>query len=128
MPNRLETAIAHQLHTIVGWFSRQRERAIDREEARRIAEDLGMSVDDLMELARAPADQTALMTRMLELHGLDREDLETRYAALLREMALGCGRCANKDTCRHDLDTGAARTTFDGFCSNAETIHGLKQA
>lgn len=128
MPNTLETVIAQQIHAVTSWFARQREQMLDRDEARRIAEDLGISVDELLHLGSGPETESALMTRMLDLHGLDREVLEAKYGAVLRDMALGCSRCANKAECRHDLDSGAARTTFDAFCSNAETIRSFVES
>ena len=115
----------HPIRALMDWFSRRRDTLLDQMEARRIAEDLGISVDDLMRLSQEPNDQADLMTRMMNLHGLDRDKLEDQYGAVVRDMAMTCGRCGNKAECRHDLATGQALESFDEFCANAEVIRSF---
>ena len=47
----------HPIRALMDWFSRRRDTLLDQMEARRIAEDLGISVDDLM---RHPTDQPTI--------------------------------------------------------------------
>ena len=118
------TALAnlHPVQALKDWFARRHEAALDAEEARRIASDLGISVEDLTRMSHDSADETALMTQMLAMHGLDRAKLEQAFGAVMRDMAVTCSRCGNKAECRHDLATGEAIESFDDFCANAEVI------
>lgn len=115
----------HPLRALMDWFSRRRDAALDGDDARQIASDLGISVEDLIRLSNASADEATLMTRMMTLHGLDRAKLEAKYGAMVRDMAAACGRCGNKAECRHDLATGEALETFEGLCANAEVIRSF---
>lgn len=122
-------ALPTALAALLGWF---RSRAaldlagLDREEARRIATDLNVSVDDLLKLAGQSADEAALMTRMMAAHGLDRAAIEQAYPAVCRQMAVTCASCDCKRQCAADLDAGTAAHSAPFYCPNSEPIAAFR--
>lgn len=113
----------HPFRTLLDWFRRNRDeaalQAMDAEEMRRLSSDLNIQPDDLVMLTRQSPDEATLMTRMMALHGIDRDELERLYAATVRDMAAGCAHCTSKAQCQHDLDSGADAATCDAYCVNA---------
>lgn len=118
------------LAALLAWFRRtcaaSEIDALGAEEMRQVAQDLRISVGDLRQLATAGDGEAELMRRMLALHGLDIAGLEQELPFVLRDMALTCARCSEKERCRHDLDHGAGAAEADAYCPNAGVMAALQ--
>lgn len=115
---------------LADWFRRQRMvnelAALDPGEAARLADDLKISVDDLVEAASQSEDEIALMHRMMVLHGIDPEKVAAEMPGVMREMAVTCAKCACKGDCQYDLDHGITAAEADEFCPNADMMNALE--
>lgn len=117
---------------LVDWYHRQRLvqefSALDRGEAARIADDLKISVDDLVTAASQSDDEIALMDRMMALHGLNAEAVKASQPGVVRDMAVTCAKCTCKGECRYDLDHGVTAAEADVYCPNSDTMTALAHA
>ncbi|MGL4323347.1 MAG: DUF6455 family protein [Beijerinckiaceae bacterium] len=114
---------------LIEWYRRQRMvnelAGLDPGEAGRLADDLKVSVDDLVVAAGQSEDEMALMNRMMALHGIDRAKVEADMPAVIREMTVTCARCGHKGECQYDLDHGGTAEDADAYCLNAGTMQAL---
>jgi uncharacterized protein YjiS (DUF1127 family) len=101
---------------------REREREIARLTPQDIA-DLGLSRQDVLALARMPAEQVARMEEMARLHGVDPESLDA-HRDLRIAVALTCAQCGENSRCRRAIEDGLLAEEA-GFCPNHETYRTL---
>jgi hypothetical protein len=109
------------------WWSRRDELAtIDRCELQRIAGDLGMSADELKELAaRGPHAADELRERV-HLLGITTTDVERVAHGLTWDLQRVCAHCNQKEKCRTDLARGPNVTSWAGYCPNASALTAIK--
>ncbi len=96
-------------------------------EAARLAQDFGMPVSELRDIARKGPGAADELLVMLRAHGLDPEVLDRLQPAVMADLRHHCCLCDNKRECRSDLASGRAVETYEDFCSNAETLDALKK-
>ena len=81
------------------------------------AADIGLSLSDLAEQARARPGVREQMLRMAARYGLSERDVnDTRWAAV--DIARTCARCGSANVCLRYLD-GKPTTFVDSDCPNA---------
>jgi hypothetical protein len=119
------------LDAIADWITRYRKtRAAhdeiarcDAEEVERIAQDIGISRQDLASLATRGPNSAALLERMLRALGVDAEAHDN--PAVLHDLQRLCVACDRKQQCIHELASGGAAEHFRQFCPNAYTLDAL---
>jgi len=106
-----------------GWLQGANPRLSDTD-LEMIANDLGVTQADLLDvLPRAP-DSSLLMDRMMAARGLNPDQVRGSSSALVRDLELTCTRCNAKRRCERDLKAGAAEHCHE-YCGNAEMFDGM---
>ena len=126
-------AVEAVIDMIADWVTRYRRATQDRkelrecgaEDVRRIARELGISHDDLYELAGNGPNSADLVHRMLPALGVDLKALALSDALVLHDLERLCVVCRNKGRCRHELEQGTAADNYRAFCPNAVTLDAL---
>ncbi len=130
----LETALRRNtfITSVIRWWRERRLAGagfdldgIDDHELARLAADLSVTRDDLVALVEAGPVAGRLMERMLAAHDLAEADLRRREPDLIRDMAVLCARCEEKDRCARELDHGTAAAHAPAFCPNAPSLRAL---
>ena len=94
----------------------------DGSEVARIAQDLGILVDDLRVLASRDKTAADLLDRRLEALRLDPTSIDP---ALMRDLQRCCSSCDSKQLCAHELEDQPRAASWPKYCPNEETIASL---
>ena len=99
---------------------------VSSEEMARMAQDLGLSVNDLTRLSERDDDATLLLYSRLQRLGLSKADID--QAGFRRDLERTCGLCPDKDICQHDLDMRAEGEEWKVYCPNRHSLEQLQAA
>ena len=114
---------------IRNWFAGEFRRAeldrIDESELGRIAQDVGLSVGELGEVARLGPNAADLLPRRMQAVGLDVEAIARKEPSTLRDMQRLCAQCERHGRCEHDLNADPADPSWQSYCPNATTLRAL---
>ena len=121
------------LGAIAHWVSNYRKaRAAQAElakcgtdEVARIAHDLGVSSEELYNLAGKSADSADLLQKMLVALGVDPKALAHDDPTVMHDLQRLCVMCGHKQQCAHEFDVGTAAENYRKFCPNAYTLDAL---
>jgi hypothetical protein len=124
------------LYAVAGWIDKFRmmNRIRDElgkcspEEARQIAKDLGIAVEDLRRLVRKGSVAADALPKMLSALSVDARALEDADPAVMRDLQRTCVFCDHKSLCQRELAEGTAAQHFRRFCPNAHTFDALFKA
>jgi hypothetical protein len=94
-------------------------------ELSRMAQDVGLSVSELMAIARANPGPRDLLPRRLQLLGVDPGYARSAHTMAYRDMERTCAMCRAWRLCACDLARGNAQAGMDTYCLNAEAIDAL---
>jgi len=100
--------------------------ALGHDQFDRMAHDLGMSADDLQEIAMSGAHASDEAPHMMEALGLDPEAVQHDQRAVYLDVLRNCSHCDAKRRCDHDLTSGQAAAHFEEYCLNAYTLNALR--
>jgi hypothetical protein len=102
------------------WWRRRSELdAVRPEELERLAQDVGITAQELRELvARGPHASDLLYERMRAL-GLCKQDVERVALGLMRHLVRTCALCNEKGVCQRDLAERPDDRAWEGYCPNA---------
>lgn len=92
-------------------------------EVARIAEDLGVSANELRMLATSDKGAADLLNR--RLHSL-RIDPTSVDPAVMRDLQLHCALCDSKKLCEHELEDKPTVARWPKYCPNEQTIETAK--
>ena len=98
------------------------------DEARRIAQDIGVSVSDLRTLTRHGSDAADLLLRRMSVLHIDPAELARTEPTVFRDLQRLCTMCKSKGRCIRDLDNRAADPAWEewrDYCPNATTLSML---
>ena len=93
-------------------------------ELARVAQDLGITADDLRALASRDKTAADLLRRRLETLRIDPRVIDP---ALMRDLQRCCSMCDSKQLCVHELEDKPKEATWPQYCPNEETIAALSQ-
>jgi hypothetical protein len=117
-----------RLNAFTQWLKRRRESAelgaLDVEERKRVAHDLGVSAADLDHLVRHSHDPVE-MGHMLAAIGVDEAALRRAQPLLMRDLERTCSLCTTVALCRHEIASGTAGVSYAYFCPNASELKAL---
>ncbi len=91
-----------------------------------IARDIGLSENDLYDLAAKGGHASDQAPEMMRALGLDPNELEHTEHAAFADILVTCARCHEKRHCTHDLKSGASAAHFEEYCLNANTLNALR--
>ena len=111
------------------WLKHHRDRTemefLGRGEFQRLARDLAISPAELDHLVDASHD-APMLSRMLDALDIDQSKLREIRPALLRSLERVCSQCDELRECRRAIDHRSARSTYQQFCPNSETLRELR--
>lgn len=121
------------LNAIADWIKRYRYAIGLRgeladcgpEEVKSMARDIGVSPDQLRELASKGPNAANLLQKMLLALHVDPKALADIDPRTMHDLQRLCITCSHKKQCKHELAAGTAATTFREFCPNAITLDAL---
>lgn len=136
MPNRdtpKHATIDSVVDAIAGWISKYRwtlgdNVGLDRcgpSEVKQIAKELGLSTDELKNIAAKGPGAADLLRRMLLALDVDPGAVMKAGPAAMRDLQRLCAACHHKSRCQHELAAGTAAAHFHEFCPNAYTLDAL---
>lgn len=126
-----EMDVSHPvLHRMMEWVKAHLSQGgefamMDGHELDRMAADLGIQREELLEFSAQGTEAHDLMERMLAAHHVNLEGWRRREPATIRDMEVQCSRCGSKDRCATDLDRHEAVEHCAQYCPNAESIVSL---
>jgi hypothetical protein len=105
---------------------RQRLDACDENEIASIARDVGLSPNDLRQMAKLGPDAAKLLLdRMAVLH-LDADALAKSDPSTMRDLQRLCSSCVSKKQCQRDLLLVPDDPMWRHYCPNAGTLDALQ--
>lgn len=121
--------IGNIVHWFRDWSNRSARfselESCGKEEAARIAQDVGVSLSELCTLAsKSPNAADLLYLRMEALH-IDKDEIARSEPGLLRDLQRLCTTCGHHKRCARDLAEGATNSAWRAYCPNAWTLHRL---
>jgi hypothetical protein len=95
------------------------------DDGERLLEQLRLCNGDIRKLVADRPREAALLYRMLEVLGIEADEIE---AFVLRDLERVCAGCGAKGECRHDLDHGVAAETWQGYCENRLNLDAIRKS
>ena len=108
------------------WQAQDNELArMDSAELSRIAQDCGMTSDDLMSLASKGPQAADLLYERMAFLGLSRADVERAAQRLMKDLQKTCSVCDEKQGCKSDLASKPDDKGWKSYCPNAISLESL---
>jgi hypothetical protein len=95
---------------------------LDGQEKTRIANELGISGDELRILASKDKNSADLLLRRMETIGLQPCNINP---AVMRDLQRCCSNCRDKVVCLHELEDKPRKVTWPSYCPNEATLGAL---
>lgn len=112
-------------------FARWRERAelsaLPPEELGRLAHELGVSGDELTELAARGSHASDLLYERMQALGITRADADKVAHGLMRDLERSCSCCGDKAECKRDLSAHANDPVWKEYCPNAISLEAVRR-
>ncbi|MGO9357642.1 MAG: DUF6455 family protein [Xanthobacteraceae bacterium] len=99
----------------------------DSGEFHRIADELGVTSQDLGTLVRQGPHAADELPKMLAALGIDAEAISRAQPMVYHDMERVCARCSSKGRCDRDLKANTAAQHYEEYCFNAQTIDALAE-
>jgi len=99
---------------------------LDPEEISKIARDFGISVSDLLTLAKCDTRVQVLLTQRIAEMGLSEKLLQNNHPAEFGDLNRVCANCCSTTRCANDFLQH--RTGHSEYCPNTETLEALRAA
>jgi hypothetical protein len=117
----------------VEWWSNTRERWARLSELRdlpqgeldRVACDMGVSTNDLLEVASHPEGTMGLLERRLAALDLTEEEIRELSPMLLRDLQRTCTTCSDRQRCIDDMQEDPLAPGWESYCPNSGTLRTL---
>ncbi len=108
---------------------RQNRRGFDEwsnYEVARIAQDVGLSSQDLREMIQLSPDAAKLLLRRMSVLHLDADELAKSDMNVMRDLQRVCSTCGSKRQCRIDLADDPENPVWRRYCPNEDTLAELQ--
>jgi len=117
------------LKAVADWVSNYRNaigfnNECTLDDVMRMATEIGVTQDQLQELAKGPPDANLLKAMLVALH-VDPKVLAEMDPLIVRELKWLCITCSNRKRCERELTQGTAAERFHEFCPNAVSLDEL---
>ncbi len=100
--------------------------SLGSDQVERMAHDLGMTADDLHDLATHGVHGSDEAPHMLEALGIDADDVQHNQRLVYLDVLRNCTHCDAKRRCARELKSGEAAAHYEEYCINAYTLDALK--
>ena len=100
-------------------------QACTENERHQIAQDIGLTEQDLARLAVSRHGLNELMPQRLEQLHLDPDYVKHAHPAIYMDLQRVCAWCSASGRCARDLANGNVETGMRDYCLNAPTIDAL---
>ena len=108
------------------WQAQDQELArLDSSELSRIAQECGMSPEDLTAIASRGPQSADLLYERMALLGLSRADVERAAQGLMKDLQRTCSACGEKQGCKSDLTSRPEDKGWKSYCPNAISLESL---
>lgn len=97
---------------------------LDPDEINRIARDFGVSVSDLLTLAKSDGHVQELLTQRLAEMGLSEKLLQDRHPKEFGDLNRVCASCASTKRCTNDFLQH--KSGHSDYCPNTDTLEALR--
>jgi hypothetical protein len=94
----------------------------DASELARVAQDLGITADDLRVLASRDKTAADLLYRRLQSLRVDPTSIDP---VVMRDLQRCCSNCDSKQLCVHELEDRPVTATWPTYCPNEQTLDAL---
>jgi hypothetical protein len=105
---------------------RHRLNGCDQNEIARIARDVGLSSNELREMAELGPDAAKLMLERMAVLHLDADALAESDPSTMRDLQRLCSTCVSKKRCQRDLLLVPDDPMWRHYCPNADTLDALQ--
>jgi hypothetical protein len=95
------------------------------DDGERLLEQLRLCNGDIRKLLATRPQEAALLYRMMEVVGVDADEIE---AWVLRDLERMCAACRSKSKCQHDLDHGVAGEKWQDYCENRVNLEAIRKS
>ena len=99
----------------------------DSGEFHRIADELGVTSEELGTLVRKGPHAADELPKLLASLGIDAEAVSRVQPMVFHDMERVCARCVQKGRCDRDLHDNTSAQHYEEYCLNAQTIDALAQ-
>ena len=128
-----DTSARSPLIRLMDWWHQTRQRwarlheleQLDAGELRHLAEDVGVSADDLVCLARQPDGAALLIEKRLAMLSLDLDEIRKLSPLLLRDLQRTCALCEEKARCADDMAEAPLDPGWKSYCPNSGSLRTL---
>jgi hypothetical protein len=96
------------------------------DEVTRMANDFGLTNDELRYMARFGPDAANLLLKRLDALGLDVDVLATEQPGVMHDLQRLCSMCASKKQCQKDFARDAQNPAWQDYCPNEDTLVALR--
>jgi hypothetical protein len=110
------------------WRATNELRSLDSHEVDRIAQDLGMTADDLRDLTARGPDAAHELTERMRALGITPDDVERSAQGAMRDLERTCACCNDKGVCDQDLADNPGDPRWQRYCPNATTLTSVAEA
>jgi hypothetical protein len=120
--------------TLGDWLRNRRSVRLNRQsfdewgnyEVARIAQDVGLSSQDLREMMQLSPDAAKLLLRRMSMLHLDADELTKSEMDVMRDLQRVCSTCGSKRKCRIDLAHDPENQVWRRYCPNEDTLAELQ--
>lgn len=118
---------------LIGWWSATREqwarmaelRDLPPGELERVACDVGVSANDLLEVATHPEGTMGLLEKRLAALDFAPEEIRELSPMLLRDLQRTCTMCQSKKRCIDDMEHSPLEPGWESYCLNSDTLRTI---
>jgi hypothetical protein len=103
-----------------------RELARAGQTAENVAQDLGLSPNELRALAGKGADAAKELPCLLDALRINAQTLAEKEPLVLRDLQRVCSLCDHKRACDRDIAAGTLAAHYQRYCVNADTVKALE--
>lgn len=112
-------------------FARWREQMelsqLPEGEVGRIAHELGLSEDELTNLAAKGPHASDLLYERMNALGVSRTDVDRMGWGVIRDLEKSCSCCADKGQCKKDLAAHPDDPVWKDYCPNATSLEAIRR-
>jgi len=109
------------------WRSRWELDGLPSEELDRMLAEVGITQAELAASSDGGEHVARLLPAMLEMNGLDSEEIRRELGLLYRDLQRVCGACHDVRRCAKLMDDGAPLDQLTEICPNAGTMASIAE-
>lgn len=107
------------------WSRVDHPQTLSPEDVDRLARDIGLTNQQLMETVSRPGGSVDLLHRRLRALELDPEGIRMLSPLLLADLERTCAACKDRERCELDMADDRLPTGWESYCANAGTLKTL---